>query len=375
MKGIAQRESEATTDRRRLAMLIRSEYDYDRPRRDQVREAVVLAVGEKDLLVDLGAKRDGFVPPQDLELVDEAYLADLQVGDRIPVVIMKGRGPEGIRVSLNLGLKKQDWLRAQDFLDSGEIWEGKVTELNRGGVIVPFGQIRGFVPNSHLTSIPRNLRGSKLHDVKARLMGKTLSLLVIEVDQRRRRLILSQRMASNRLRQQLLKELREGDVRTGVVASIVDFGAFVDLNGMDGLIHISELDHQHVDHPSKVLNVGDEVEVYVLNIDRERKRIGLSRKRLMPNPWDVVTEELSVGQAVEGKVVSVVEFGAFVNLGKGIEGLVHVSNMPYEQFSLVELEVGSLVEVQVLSIDDDRRQIALKLQKILEPVSSEQALA
>jgi small subunit ribosomal protein S1 len=204
--------------------------------------------------------------------------------------------------------------------------------------------------------------------MKTKLVGQTLSFVVIEVNQRRRRLVLSERLADRQRRQQLLEELTEGDVRTGVVRNLVDFGAFVDLGGIDGLIHISELDWQHVDQPSEVLSVGDEVKVYVLNVDRERERIGLSRKRLLPDPWHRVIEELHEGDVVQGSVTGVVDFGAFVDIGDGVEGLVHVSEMPAGETTRLALETGTQVNVRVLGIDDWQRQIALRLTDVPTPV-------
>ena len=287
------------------AALIESNYDYTRPRRGEVRQAVILSITEKDVIVDLGAKRDGIVPRKDLESLDDAYRASLQVGDRVPVVVWKESAcHEGILVSLKRG---QDWLRAQDLLESGEIVEAQVTGVNRGGVIVSFGRLRGFVPNSHLTSLSSGMRGKHLPQAKSELVGQTLSLVVIGVDQQRRRLVLSERATGGRRRrQQLLEELSEGDVRTGIVRNLVDFGAFVDLGGLDGLIHISELDWKHVDHPSEVLSVGDEIEVYVLNVDRKRERVTLSRKRLLPDPWQPLAATLDEGEIVEGTITDVV---------------------------------------------------------------------
>ena len=342
---------------RQLAALFESEYDYTRPRRGEVHEAVILSITEKDVIVDLGAKRDGIVPRKDLELLDDAYRASLQVGDRVPVVVWKESAcHEGILVSLKRG---QDWLRAQDLLESGEIVEAQVTGVNRGGVIVSFGRLRGFVPNSHLTSLSSGMRGKHLPQAKSELVGQTLSLVVIGVDQQRRRLVLSERAPGRR---QLLEELAEGEVRTGIVRNLVDFGAFVDLGGLDGLIHISELDWKHVNHPSEVLSVGDEIKVYVLKVDREWERITLSHKRLLPDPWDRVTATFGEGQVVEGTVTDVVPFGAFVELGKGVEGLIHTSEMPDGQPPHSDLEPGSPVTVHVLEIDEEERQIALGLQ-------------
>jgi small subunit ribosomal protein S1 len=350
---------------KRLADWLDNQFDYHRPRRGEVREALILDISENDVVVDIDSKRDGVVPPADLDLLPEDYRESLQVGDRVPVVVMRAREhTEGVPVSLNKGLQQKDWLRAKSLEESGEIIEANVIDVNRGGVLVKFGRLRAFVPNSHLTSVPRGMRGEQLREAKEDLIGKTIHLVVIEVEQRRRRLVLSERKANRRRRAQLLNELTEGEVRTGIVTNLVKFGAFVDLGGADGLIHISELDWQHVEHPSEVVQVGDEVEVYVLSVDRERQRIGLSRKRLLPDPWHVVTERLSVGQIVEGTVTNTVDFGAFVDLGQGIEGLVHVSEMPARQATLVELQPGAPISVRVIEIDPDRRRIALSLRGI-----------
>jgi small subunit ribosomal protein S1 len=248
--------------------------------------------------------------------------------------------------------------------ESGEVLDAEVVDFNRGGVLVSFGRLQGFVPNSHLTAIRRGLRGNRLREAKSELVGQTLHVVVIEVNQRRRRLVLSERKANRKRRKQVLKELTKGDVRTGTVTNLVDFGAFVDLGGVDGLIHISELDWKHVDRPGDVLSVGDEVEVYILSVDRERERIALSRKRLLPDPWYEVTENLYAGQSVEGTITNVVDFGAFVELEEGIEGLVHISAMPAGKRTCEELTSGSPILVRVLQVDDNRRRIALSLRGI-----------
>jgi small subunit ribosomal protein S1 len=353
------------SQRTQFSALIESDYDYTRPRRGQVRQAVVLSVRENEVLVDLGAKRDGVVPRRDLELLDDAYRTSLQAGDRVPICILAISGRDGeIVASLNQGLAQQDWLRAQEYLESGEVCEAEVIEVNRGGVITPFGRLRGFVPNSQLVSVPRGLHGDRLREAKLDLVGQVLSLAVIEVDQKRRRLILSERAAGHRRRQHLLENLTEGEVQTGVVRNLVKFGAFVDLGGVDGLIHISELDWRHIAHPSEVLSVGEEVEVYVLSVDRERERIGLSRKRLLPDPWPGVVKEIRTGQVIQGTVTKAVDFGVFVDVGEGVEGLLHVSEIPGEEGAYRDLEPGSLIAVRVLDINHWRRRISLSLQQV-----------
>jgi len=264
------------------ALLEKDRYDEARPHRGEVLETEVLSVSDKDVIVALSGKHDGIITRQDLDMVDEDVLESLHVGKQIPVKVIK-ESPKlgGIMVSLKKGLEQQDWLRAERFLESGEVFDGEVLDVNRGGVLVNFGRLQAFVPNSHLTSIPRGLHGDRLREAKEELVGETLSLSVIEVKQRRRRLIVSERVAEQKNRKQLLQELAEGDIRSGVVQNVVEFGAFVDLGGIDGLIHISELDWDYVDNPRSVVKEGDEIEVYVLDVDREKERIALSRKRLI----------------------------------------------------------------------------------------------
>ena len=351
-------------------LLKSGEYDREPLRRGKVLEATIASIGEHDMVVDLGAKRDGIIPPRDLELVDdEEYLATLKVGDAIPVVVLKPWGNrEGVVVSLNKGLQKQDWLRVQELVESDEVIKAEVVDINRGGVLVQFGHLQGFVPNSHLTSLPDGLNRKQLRQAKSELVGHRLSLVVIEVDQRRRRLVLSERLAQNQKREKLLDELTAGDVRTGVVRNLVDFGAFVDLGGIDGLIHISELDWAHVEHPGDVLNVGDEVEVYVLDVDREEERIGLSRKRLLPDPWEQVAETLHEGDIVEGVVTSMAPFGVFVDVGQGVEGLVHNSEIPGGDAAQFNVDAGVPVVVRVLGIDRWEKQISLRLREVLSEI-------
>lgn len=348
-----------------LSKLIERDYDYRRPKHGDICEAVVLAVTRNELLVDLGVKRDGIVPREDLQLLAGGFKANLQVGDCVPVRIQDAQtSGDAIIVSLSQGLAQQDWLRAEEALGNGEPLEAEVMDVNSGGVLVSFGRVRGFVPNSHLTSVPPGLHGERLREAKSDLIGKTLTVAVLEVDQRRRRLILSERGANRRRRRALLNALTEDEERTGIVRNLVDYGAFVDLGGVDGLIHISELDWKHLDHPSDVLDVGDEVEVKILSVDRERGRIELSRKRLLPDPWPTVVEELEVDQVLEGRVTNVVDFGAFVDIGQGVEGLVHTSEMPDGKATCAELGRQVPIRVRVLNIDSERRRLALSLRGI-----------
>ncbi len=355
------------TQEQSFADLLESEYDYKPPRRGDVFQAMIVEINDSDILVDLGTKTDGIVPSSDLRRVDKEYLDKLAVGQTIPVVVIRPNTAEGgVLVSLSNGLQQGDWIRAQELQESGEEVECPVTGTNSGGILVEFGQLRGFVPNSHLTSLPSRMRAGNLDDTKEELIGEVLSLVVLDVDPRRRRLVLSKRAADRRRRQDLLVELKPGERRTGVVRNLVDFGAFVDLGGIDGLVHISELDWQHVNHPRDVLEVGQEIEVEVLNVDTERDRIGLSRKRALPDPWDEMTEELSQGDVVEGTITNEVDFGLFVDIGKGVEGLLHNSEIPEYARQTMSLSRDAKIQVRILEIDAERRRISLQLVEDVE---------
>jgi small subunit ribosomal protein S1 len=350
--------------------------DRVRPQPREVHDATVLVVEADCVLVDLGTKRDGRVPGADLERLDDGVRDSLLVGAQVPVYVLDADDDrDEILVSIHKGLVQQDWLRARELVESEECCQCTVKAGNRGGVVVTFGRLRGFVPNSHLTSVPRGLRGDGMRKAKAELTGKSLALAVIEADPRSQRLVLSERKARRAQKQRCLDELTEGDVRTGTVRSLVDFGAFVDIGGMDGLIHISELDWKRIAHPREVLSVGDIVEVYVLRVDREKERVGLSRKRLLPDPWLTLTDSLNLGDVLLGRVTNVVDFGAFVELDDGVEGLVHISEFPQGAQSVAAVQPGALVQVRVLRMDPHRRRIALSLRDLSQPhtLPSEQA--
>jgi len=371
MEQEGQRDSTEQADQ--LAAMIEADYDYERLHRREIREATIVLIDANEIIVDLGVKRDGIITQRDLDQISEEVLSGLHVGDTIPVSIVDtSNRRDGILVSLRQGLAQQDWIRAERMMESGEICEAEVSETNRGGIVVQFGRVRGFVPNSHLTSVRRGLSRERLREAKEQLVGKSLQLAVVEVDRRRRRLVLSERVAIQQKREQLLEELTAGEVRTGSVCNLVSYGAFVDLGGIDGLVHISELDWQHVGHPSEVLSVGDEIEVYVLSVDHERNRIALSRKRLLPDPWPVVTENLYEGDVTLGTVTNTADFGAFVDVGQGVEGLVHISQIPGGENALRALQRGKEVQVRVLRIDPCKRRISLSLHTALDAAQDEQ---
>jgi len=305
------------------------DYGYTPPRRGEIRPATILQIHDREIIVDLGAKQDGIVPYQDIERMDPQYLSTLEVGADVPVYVITPRDQsDNLIVSINMGKQQADWDEAHQLLGGDDVVEVKVTGYNKGGVLVRWNRLEGFIPSSHLVST--NMAAER-RDAMNDLVDTNLAVKVIEVDQDRRRLIFSEREAQREWRAQqkakLLSELKEGDVVTGTVTGLRDFGAFVNIGGADGLIHVSELAWHRVDHPRDVLSIGKEIEVYVLNLDRNTNRIALSRKRLLSDPWDDAAERYHEGQLVEGTVTNVVDFGAFVALDDGLEGLLHLSEM------------------------------------------------
>ncbi|OIO91607.1 MAG: hypothetical protein AUK03_10875, partial [Anaerolineae bacterium CG2_30_64_16] len=343
------------------------------PQRGDIREGTVLSVSPQEVIIDLGVKREGIVPANDLSRLDEETLAEIQEGATLPVYILQPSDREGnLIVSISRALQEKDWLVAQDMMESNEIFEGEVSGYNSGGLEVIFGKLRGFVPASHISTLPRGISGDERKTQLSAYVDQQIPLKVIEVDRRRRRLIMSERAAHRRWqrehRKQLLEDLTVGEVRTGVVRSLANFGVFVDIGGADGLIHISELAWFPVGHPSEVVNVGDQVQVKVLRVDKQRERIGLSLKRVQPDPWSRVADDYKVSELIEAVVTRVTDFGAFVRLRSGVEGLLHVSEMadirPDHPQSLVS--PGDLLLLRVLRIETDRRRIGLSLRQVSE---------
>ena len=347
------------------------EYAYKEPRRGDLRTGVVIQVNESGLLVDCGFKREGLVPADDLNGLDEATRAGIRLGATVPVLVIQGQDSDGQpQLSIQEAQRLEDWINAEQLMASGDLYAGLVSGFNRGGLVVKFGEIRGFVPASQLVGMPRRIREDERRRRLEAMVGSEVGLKIIEVDRFRRRLIFSQRRAlrawQELKREQVMSQLAEADVRRGHVTDITNFGAFVDLGGADGLIHVSELSWRRVNNPREVLEVGQEVEVYVLSVDRERKRIALSLKKLQPDPWTQADGHYRVGQLVEGRVTRVLDFGAFIELDLGIEGLLHASEM----IGTPELQPGEITKsgdtplLKIIRIDSRRRRIALSAKQV-----------
>ena len=346
------------------------QHDYTEPKVGDIRKGVIVAITQQGVIVDLGLKRDGIVPSADLSKLEDEEREALQVNDDISVFVTDTEAPDSLIVSIHMAKLNQDWIDAEAYLESGEIIEGEVIGYNKGGAIVPFGRLRGFIPASHLVELTRGLNDRQRQQKLAKLRGEKLPLKIIEVDRRRRRLVFSQRDAQKEWEEirkaELLQNLSEGDVVKGRVSGLRDFGIFVDLGGADGLVHISELAWYRIDHPREVVKVGDEIEVHVLNIDPNDQRISLSRKRLLENPWTRVEEKYQTNQLVEGKITRLVDYGAFAELEPGIEGLLHLSQLSRAQVNAASevVNVGETHLLRVVSIDPDRQRIGLSLRAV-----------
>lgn len=369
MVDITQPTTEVLDPEMDFLALLEESFTVEQPIRGEIVMGVVQAIDGMGMLVDLGMKRDGIVPRNDLERVgDEISFA---VGDKVPVMIVRSEDEDGnMIVSVAQARQNEDWLKAEELMNADQVWEGEVADANRGGLIVPFGNLRGFIPASHVIDLPRGLSEDDRTDHLNRMVGAPISVKIIEVNRRRRRLVLSQREAQREIRDasknELLSSLVEGEIRKGVVSGLRDFGAFVDLGGADGLIHISELAWHRVKHPREVLRVGETVEVYVLRLDQEGRRIGLSLKRLQPNPWSQVDELYHVGQVVQGRISRVTQFGAFVSLDPGIEALLHASQMadPAPADPTLLLQEGQLITARIISIEPHRQRLGLTIRDV-----------
>ena len=350
-------------------------FDFPKLRAGDTVEGNIVSVSPTQILVDIHYKSDAVVDPREMERLDKDFLTALAAGDPISAVVVQPEDRDGnVVISLSRAQQDQDWEQAEELLDSQDVFEGVITGYNRGGVIVRVGRVRGFVPASQLSPQWQGQQDTEADPEQrwARLVGQKLQLKVVELDRLRNRLILSERIAMRDVRKgqkdRLLASLQRGDVLKGIVTSIADFGAFVDLGGADGLIHLSELAWHRVGHPSEVLKVGQQVEVYVMNVDPEKKRIGLSLRRMTPEPWSVVADQYVVGQIVTAQITRLMAFGAFAKIDNTIEGLIHISEMADYRIGHPKeiVQEGDEVQVRIIKVDPQNRRVGLSLRQASE---------
>ena len=330
----------------------------------------VVKIEHDEVLVDIGFKSEGVIPVRELSIRKDANPADIvALGDPIEALVLQKEDKDGrLVLSKKRAEYERAWNRIEEKFNSGENVEGEVIEVVKGGLILDIG-LRGFLPASLV-----DLR--RVKDLTS-YMGTRIEARVIEMDRNRNNVVLSRRVVLEEGRKaeraEVLAKLAKGMHLKGVVSSIVDFGAFVDLGGIDGLVHISELSWSHVNHPSEVVKVGQEVEVEVLDVDMSRERISLGLKQTTEDPWRTLVKNYPVGSIVEGTVTKLVPFGAFVELGDGIEGLVHISEMASRHVDVPSQvsNVGDPVQVKVMDIDMDRRRISLSMKAAAETLGVE----
>jgi small subunit ribosomal protein S1 len=323
----------------------------------------VVRIDKDEVLVDIGYKSEGVIPQGELSIrrsIDPAE--EVQLGEEVDALVLTKEDQDGrLILSKKRARFERAWRRIEAAAESGEPVEGNVIEVVKGGLIIDLG-VRGFLPAS-LVDIRRVQNLDEY-------LGQKIETKVIELNRSRNNVVLSRRAVleeeRKEARQQILDRLQRGMVVEGTISNIVDFGAFVDLDGIDGLIHISELSWGHVNHPSEVLSIGDTVRVKVLDIDRERQRISLGLKQTQEDPWERVVNTYNVGDVLEGKVTKVVSFGAFVEIMEGVEGLVHISELAQHHVENPReiVDPGDEVKVKILEIDDERRRLSLSLKRV-----------
>jgi small subunit ribosomal protein S1 len=341
------------------------------PERGDIRKGVITAITSNEILIDVQSKADGLIAGRELEGINPKTLEDFKVGEEISVYVLEPEDINGhVVLSYTRAQEEKDWEKVEEKLETGETLETVVEGFNKGGLLVPVGQLRGFVPGS-LVSVFREGEGGSPEDRWSEVVGQEITLKVIEVDRSRQRLILSERDAIGETREaikdQLLDNLSVGDRVTGYVSSLADFGAFVNIQGVDGLVHLSELSWDHVDHPSDLVKVGQELEVEVISIDEEKRRIGLSMRRLQDNPWIEKAEEIQEGQLIQGTITNLTDFGAFARIeDTDLEGLIHISELSMDRVGHPSeiVSVGETLALRVISLDMERHRIGLSLEKV-----------
>jgi len=348
--------------------------EMDLPKQGEIRTGVIASISEHEILVSVGTKSEGVIAGREKEQIPPEELTSFQVGQEIPVYILNPEDSSGnLILSYIRAREEQDWQNVESMLGTDKVYESSVIGFNKGGLIVPVGDLRGFVPASQISVMRRTDTGDTPEERWGSLVGEEITVRIIEVDRQRHRLILSERLALQETREtikeRLLDDLREADVRHGRVTSLADFGAFVNIDGVDGLVHLSEISWERIDHPSQSLKVGQEVQVKVILIDRERKRIGLSIRQLLPDPWLTKVSHLREGQLVEGTITHLTKFGAFARLGDEMEGLIHISELSEARVNHPKevVKEGDVVTLRIIKLDAERRRIGLSLRKVDSP--------
>jgi small subunit ribosomal protein S1 len=356
-----------------MASLLETEsLSVELPQVGEIRKGVIASIGTNQILISVGAKSEGVVAGRELEQLTPEERAELKVGQEVNVFVLNPEDQNGnVVLSFKRAQEEMSWENVERMIADETVIDTKIIGFNKGGLIAAVGNLRGFVPSSQISAARRAQSTGETPEQRwQKMVGQPISVRIIEVDRERRRLILSERNTNTETRasmkDRVIGELEEGKVYTGRVTSLADFGAFVNLNGADGLVHLSELSWDRLAHPKEILEVGQEVKVKVINIDREKKRIGLSMRALQDDPWKSRIEKFSIGQLVEGTITRLTKFGAFARLDGDIEGLIHISELSENRVEHPKevLKEGEVKTLRVIRIDTDQHRIGLSLRKV-----------
>ncbi len=341
-------------------------------RRGDIIDGIVLDSAREGLLVDIQQKSEGWVPIRETRLLteEEGEEALPSVGDEVILYVSRPEGPDGYPLlSIDRARGEHGWRDLEKAREAEETVKGRIIGSNRGGAVIQVKGVQGFVPLSQLVGPARDLYVGDGAPPKPGFIGMEIDCKILELNRRRNRAIFSERAALEAInhmqKMQLVQELEEGDIRRGRVAGISSFGAFIDLGGADGLVHISEMSWSSVNRPDDVVKLGQDLDVLVLKVDRESLKIALSMKRLMPEPWEHIENQLNVGQIVEGKITKLAHFGAFARIEEGIEGLVHISELTNRHIKSPSevVKEGDVRNFRVIRIEPERRRLGLSLKQ------------
>lgn len=365
-------ENDSAENNNMASLLEKEGIQIDFPQQGETRKGVIASISQGQILVSVGTKSEGIISGKEYEAIPAEDLKEMKLGDEIPVYVINPEDQNGnLTLSYVRARDESNWQKAEELLASKGSFQSTIIGYNKGGIIVSLGGLRGFVPASQVSLSRRSsLTGDTPEQRWSSMVGQPIEVSVIEVDRERHRLILSERFARpesrESLKERVIDELKEGDIISGHVTSLAEFGAFVNVNGADGLVHLSEVSWDRIQHPNQVLKVGDEVKVKVISIDREKKRIGLSIRQLQDDPWSSQTANYQVGQLIEGKITRLTKFGAFAKLEGDIEGLIHISEISEKRIEHPKeaLKEGDVVTLRIIKIDPDNHRIGLSLRRV-----------
>jgi len=366
-------ENNLNDSQNNMASLLEQEgLEIDFPKAGEIKQGMIASITPGQVLVGIGGKSEGVISGREFDSIPAEELAALKVGQEIPVyVISHDEGSATTVLSYVRAREEVGWQEADELLASKKPIHSSIIGYNKGGLIVPVAGLRGFVPASQISLTRRaGSTGDTPEQRWGKMIGQEIDVCLIEIDRERHRLILSERAASTEthdsVKSRVIDGLVEGEAYTGRVTSLADFGAFVNINGADGLVHLSEISWEHIQNPSEVLKVGQEVKVKVITIDRAKKRIGLSIRQLQDDPWSDKAAKYKVGQLVEGKITQLTKFGAFARLDDDIEGLIHISEISEKRIDHPRevLHEGDELTLRVIKIDPANHRIGLSLRKV-----------